>query len=234
MFICCPQVRGGIYLAYWEDLLPGHGGALEEQGPEVERHVRPSLKDTQPELPGDSPWCTVLAGLHKHIYWGCDDAAHCPPQTLCSWDCQERIEVLCRGGRLSSTQSRWRRASQPRRRSRSSSRCHFQTPAWGNRDGHSHGSSPCMPLRSHCRATAPTCTPSRCYCRATASPNTNTMPKLALAVNVPSHAQSSYSGGGMAWASLNNDDAWDDDFQTPHTPVHCHGRMESLRGSPGW
>ena len=51
----------------------------------------------------------------------------------------------------------------------------------------------------------------------------------------------------MAWASLDDDEAWDDDFQTPHTPV-CHvvrregnshgepvnGRMESLRGSPGW
>ena len=36
----------------------------------------------QPELPGDHPWCTVLAGLHKHIYRGHDDAAHCPPHTL--------------------------------------------------------------------------------------------------------------------------------------------------------
>ena len=51
----------------------------------------------------------------------------------------------------------------------------------------------------------------------------------------------------MAQASLNDDNAWDDDFQTPHTPVRCvvqreddscrelvNGRMESLRGSPGW
>ena len=73
------------------------------------------------------------------------------------------------------------------------------------------------------------------------------MPKLALAVNVPSHAWSSHSGGGMAQASLNDDGTWDDDFQTPHTPVHCvvwreddghgepvNGRTESLRGSPGW
>ena len=51
----------------------------------------------------------------------------------------------------------------------------------------------------------------------------------------------------MARASLNDDNAWEDDFQTPHTPV-CHvvqreddghgelvnGRTESLRGSPGW
>ena len=53
-------------------------------------------------------------------------------------------------------------------------------------------------------------------------------------------------GIGMDWASL-DDDAWDDDFQTPHTPVHhivqrkgdgcrelVEGRMESSRGSPGW
>ena len=72
------------------------------------------------------------------------------------------------------------------------------------------------------------------------------MPKLASVVNVPSHAQSSHSGGGMAWASLDDDDAWDDDFQTPPTPVRCvvqreddgceelvDGRMEALRGSPG-
>ena len=73
------------------------------------------------------------------------------------------------------------------------------------------------------------------------------MPKLASAVNISSHAQSSHSDGGMAWASLDDDEAWDDDFQTPHTPV-CHvvrregngrgepvnGRMQSLRGSPGW
>ena len=71
------------------------------------------------------------------------------------------------------------------------------------------------------------------------------MPKLASTVNIPSHAQPSHSSGGMAWASLEEDDAWDDDFQTPHIPV-CHvvgrgddghrepanARMES--SSPGW
>ena len=187
----------------------------------------------RPELPGDRPWCTVLAGLYKHIYRGGDDVAHCPPHTLGSWDCQERIEVLHRWSRLSSMRSGWRGASQPRRRSRSSSRRCFQTPAWGNREGCSCGSSPCMP--------------SRCHCGATVSPNANTMPKLALAVNVPSHAQSSDSSGGMAWASLDDEDVWDDDFQSPHTPV-CHvvwrensshrelidGKREALRGSPGW
>ena len=50
----------------------------------------------------------------------------------------------------------------------------------------------------------------------------------------------------MAWASLDEDDAWEDDFQTPHTPVHhvmqwqdddrrcpAEGRPEPSRGSPG-
>ena len=55
-----------------------------------------------PELPGDHPWCTVLAGLQKHIYRGCDDAAHCPLHMLGFWDCQEQIEALQRGGRLGS------------------------------------------------------------------------------------------------------------------------------------
>ena len=52
------------------------------------------LVGMQPELPGNCQWCTVLAGLYKHIYRGRDDAAHCLPYTLASWDCQERTEVL--------------------------------------------------------------------------------------------------------------------------------------------
>ena len=63
-----------------------------------------------PELSGDRPWCTVLAGLHKHI-------AHCLPWMLGSWDCQEWIEALRRVGSLGSMQSGQRQASQPRRRS---------------------------------------------------------------------------------------------------------------------
>ena len=74
-----------------------------------------------PKLLGDCSWCTVLAGLHKHIYRGCNDTAHCPPHKLGSWDCQERIEALQRGGGLSSMRIRQRQASQPRRRSQSSS-----------------------------------------------------------------------------------------------------------------
>ena len=93
----------------------------------------------QPELLGDCPWCTVLAGLQQHIYRGRDDMAHCQPQTLGSWNREEWVEALCCVGSLSSMQSGWKQASWPCRRSQSGS-CHCsQTPA---QDGHSHGTSP--------------------------------------------------------------------------------------------
>ena len=187
------------------------------------------LVGRQPELPGSCPWCMVLAGLYKHIYRGCEDAAHCPLHMLASWVCQERVEALWRGGRLGSMQNGQRRSSRPRRRSRSSSRCRSQTPAQGDRNGCSRCSSPCMP--------------SRCHCRAALCPGANTMPKLASAVNIPSHARSSHSCGEMARASLDDEDTWEDDFQTPHMPI-CHvvwqegeparGRMEASWGSPSW
>ena len=63
------------------------------------------LVGLRPKLLGNCPWCTVLAGLHKHIYRGHEDAAHRPPQTLGSWDCQEQIEALQRVGSLGPTQS---------------------------------------------------------------------------------------------------------------------------------
>ena len=191
------------------------------------------LVGEQQELPGNHPWCTVLAGLYRHIYRGCEDMAHCPPYMLASWNCQERVEALRRERRLGSMQGGQQRASRPRRRSRSRSQHRSQTPVQGDRNGCSCGSSPC--------------TPSRCHCRATLSPDANTMPKLALAVNIPSHAQSSHSCRGMARASLDNEDTWENDFQTPHMPVHCvvwqeggshrepaAGRMEASRGSPSW
>ena len=125
------------------------------------------------------------------------------------------------------------RESRPRRRSRSSSRHHSQTLAQGGWSGHSHGSTPN--------------TLSSCHHRGPSPPNADTMPKLALAVNVVSYARSSCSSGGMAWASLSEEDAWEDDFQTPHTPV-CHivrqdgggcGElapewMDASRRSPSW
>ena len=53
------------------------------------------LVGKRPELPGNHQWCTVLVGLYRHIYWGHDDVAHCPPYTLASWDYQERTKALC-------------------------------------------------------------------------------------------------------------------------------------------
>ena len=53
------------------------------------------LVGSQPELPEDHQWCTVLASIFKHIYRGHNDVAHCPPYTLASWDCQQRTEGLC-------------------------------------------------------------------------------------------------------------------------------------------
>ena len=191
------------------------------------------LVDVWPELPGNHQWCTVLASLYKHIYRSCDDVAHCPPYTLASWVYQERTEALCQEGRLCSVRSGQRRASRPRRRSRRSSRCCSWTPAQGGWSRHSHSSPPNML--------------SRCHCRGPSSPDADTMPKLASAVNVPSYAWSSCSSGGMAWASLDKEDTWKDDFQTPHMPV-CHvvwwdgggcrelapEWMDTSWRSPGW
>ena len=42
-----------------------------------------------PKLLGNRPWCTVLAGLQRHIYRVRNDAAHCRPQMLSSWDHEE-------------------------------------------------------------------------------------------------------------------------------------------------
>ena len=173
----------------------------------------------------------------KHIYRGCDDAAHCPPYTLASWDCQERTEVLHQEGRLGAAWSGHKRASRSRRRSRrrstSSSRHRSQMPGLRDWSGHSCCSPPNTPLR--------------CHCGEPLSPSSNTMPKLPSAVNIPAYARSRYSRGGMAQASLDDDEVGEDDFQTPHTPVRCivrqdkggHGelaaeRMEAFRASPTW
>ena len=51
------------------------------------------LVGSQPELPRDCQWFTVLASIYKHIYRGRDDAPHCPPYTLASWDCLQRTDT---------------------------------------------------------------------------------------------------------------------------------------------
>ena len=86
------------------------------------------------------------------------------------------------------------------------------------------------PLRCPHGATLLPCATVRCYCGAAVPHDTSTMPKVASVVNVPPHAQSSYSGEGMARASLNHYEALEDDFQTQHTPV-CRVRWQGDSGS---
>ena len=175
----------------------------------------------------------MLAGLYRHIYRGHDNVAHCPSYTLASWDCKERTKALCQEGKLGSAQNGHKGASRSRRRSRSSSRHCSRMLAQRDWSGHSCCSLPNMPPR--------------CHCGEPLSPGANTTPKLSSAVNVPAYAWSSCSGRGMARASLDDEDTWEDDFHTPHSPV-CyivrqdgggHGepateRMEASGGSPGW
>ena len=52
------------------------------------------------KLLGPQPWCTVLVGLQRHIYRGHEDVAHCPPQTLGSWDHEEWVQALHHVGGL--------------------------------------------------------------------------------------------------------------------------------------
>ena len=152
----------------------------------------------QPELPGNCQWCTVLASLYKHIYRGHDVAAHCPPYTLASWDCQERTEAFCQEGRLGSAQSGQWRASRPRRRSRSSSRCCSWTPAQGDWSGHSCGSPPNTPLRCHCGGPYPLL-PTPCP----------SWPRLSMFRPMPSPA-------ALAW-----------EWPRPPLTMKMHGRMTS-------
>ena len=102
-----------------------------------------------------------------------------------------------------------------------------------------------IPSRCHHGATSPPCTP-RCCCGTAASHDICTTPKVASAVNISPYAWSSHSGEGTAQASLDQDEALEDDFQTQHMPVHrvmwqeddgcrssAEGRLEYSRGSLG-
>ena len=71
-----------------------------------------------------------------------------------------------------------------------------------------------------------------------------TIPKVASMVSILPHAQSSHSAEGVVWASLDDKDLFDDEFQTHHTPIchvvwqeeyNCYGSVEGMdftRGSP--
>ena len=132
-----------------------------------------------PELSGTHAWCTVSAGLQHHIYRGCENAAHCLPQTLGSWDHGEQVEALHHMGGL----SRQRRTSWPRRRSRSGSCQCSQMPA---SEEQPRAMPPHTPLRCPHGATLHPCATVRCYCSAVMPNDVSTMPKVASAVNIPS------------------------------------------------
>ena len=92
--------------------------------------------------------------------------------------------------------------------------------------------SPHMPSRCPHGATLLPCATARCYCGATMPHDTPITPKVASAVNVPPHAQSSHSGEGTALALLDQDEVLEDDFQTQHTPVrHVKWRGDSGGGA---
>ena len=88
------------------------------------------LVGSQPELPGDHQWCTMLAGIFKHIYRGCDETVHCPPYTLALWDCQQRTEVICKERRQGAAWCGHNNGCRARRwRSRGGSRHHSRMPS---------------------------------------------------------------------------------------------------------
>ena len=64
------------------------------------------------------------------------------------------------------------------------------------------------------------CTTSRCYYGVATSHDISTTPKVASAVNIPPYTWSSHSSEGTAHASLDQDKALEDDFQTQHMLVH--------------
>ena len=127
---------------------------------------------------------------------------------LASWDCQQRTKALCEEQRRGAVRCGHKsRCRARRRRLRSSSRCHFRMLSHMGWSEHSCCSPPNMPLRCHCMG--------ECF-----SPSSNTTPKLSSAVNILAYTRSSRSVQGVAQASLDNDEDWEEDFQTPHTPVH--------------
>ena len=176
-----------------------------------------------PDLPGECQWCTVLAGIFQHIYRGHDKTAHCPPYTLASWDCQQRTDVVCEECRARGQGLR------------SGSRHCSKTPSQKGWTRFTHGSPPNTPPLRYPSAGE------------LFSPSPDTTPKLSSAVNVLVHARSSRSAEGVAQTSLDDDEDWEEDFQTLHTPMHhvvrqeegsqgepAAKQMEASGGSPAW
>ena len=138
---------------------------------------RALLVGRQPELPGNHQWCTMLAGFYKHIYRGRDDTAHCPPQTLASWDYQERTGTLSRG-------ESWVLRGVAT----------GEHPGPGEDLGAAPDATPrCQLLRIGADTPAAHCpTLPRCHCGEPLSPGVNTTPKLPSAVNIPAYTRSSH------------------------------------------
>ena len=163
-----------------------------------------------PELPGECQWCTVLAGIFKHIYKGHDEMAHCPPYTLVSWDCQQRTQVACEEHRQNALHCGHDDGCRARAwRSRSGSRHHSTMPSQKGWIRYTCGSPPnTLPRRYH-------------GAEELFSPSSDTTPKLSSAVSVLAYARSSCSAGGVVQALLDDDEEEEEDFQTQHNPM-CH------------
>ena len=140
------------------------------------------------------------------IYKGHDKMAHCSPYTLVSWDCQHRTEVACEEHRQNALHCEHNDGCRARAwRSRSSSRHHSKMPSQKGWTRYTCSSPPnTLPQRYH-------------SVEELISSSLDTTPKLSSAVSVPTYARSSCSAGGVAQALLNDEE---EDFQTPHTPVH--------------
>ena len=105
--------------------------------------------------------------------------------------------------------------------SRSGSRCHSRIPSQMEWNGYTCCSPPNTPPPRYHSVVKPF------------SPSLDTMPKLSSAVSILACARSSHCVGGVAQASLDDDEDWEEDFQTPHTPV-CHvvRQEEGSQGKP--
>ena len=163
-----------------------------------------------PELPRECQWWTLLAGIFQHIYKGHDKTAHCPPYTLASWDCQQRAEVVCEECRQNTTCGGHDGGCRARGQGlRSGSRHHSKTSSQKGRTRYTQGSPPNTP-------------PSRYPgVGELFSPSPDITPKLFSAVSILVHARSIHFAEGVAQASLDDDEDWEEDFQTPHTPMCC-------------
>ena len=165
---------------------------------------------SHPGLLGEHQWYTVLAGIFKHIYKGHNETAHCLPYTLVLWDCKQRTEVVCEECRQNTVCCGHDDGHRARgQRLRSSSRHHSKMPCQKGWTRYTCSSPPnTSPLRYH-------------GVEELFAPGSDTTPKLSSTVSILAYARSSHSAGGVGQASLDDDEDGEEDFQTPHTPVHC-------------